>query len=171
MSNQEAERSVGKSNADIARSFCSGWPDIEGHILALVSLLDAKDAETFAERQKREVVEASVKLYRDTALHLEAELAEARKEIEHQKGLKESWEKHSSEFAETRNNELAHLTSLLVRAEEALKKGRSFASKELNSGAAPWYADECAKVRYILNVALGEIQSHLKGVDDEARGK
>ena len=42
--------------------------------------------------------------------------------------------------------------------EEALKKVRSFVSREVNSGAAPWYVEECAERRYLLDVAIKSYQ-------------
>ena len=50
--------------------------------------------------------------------------------------------------------EIASLRTALKEAGEALKKIRSFVSREFNSGAAPWYVQECAERRYMLDMVL-----------------
>src|SRR3990167_4469978 len=59
----------------------------------------------------------------------------------------------------------AHLSVVV----EALKKARSYASRQVNSGAAPWYVDEMAKLRYQLDEALSSNPSHLSRYEAERR--
>lgn len=51
------------------------------------------------------------------------------------------------------------LSSLTDELAGALKRIRSFVTKEVNSGAAPWYVEECAKRRYLLDEALTKYTS------------
>lgn len=58
---------------------------------------------------------------------------------------------------------LSSLQALLDKAEIAIKSFRSHATKEVNSGAATWYVDEMAKLRYNFDTILTEISTFRKG--------
>jgi hypothetical protein len=75
---------------------------------------------------------------------------------------KDEMKKAEEELAELRA-ENTKLKSALAVGVEALKKSRSFISKEgVNSGAAPWYVDKCAKLRFQCDEALSTMRKALE---------